>query len=78
MTKKFVSMFPKFSSVSLLYKMSEDGIGTKTFHILCDNKGPTVMLVKANKYYIFGAFCPLSFMAENLYTESDDAFIFSL
>lgn len=71
-------MFPKFTQVSLLYRMSEDGIGTKTFHLCCDNKGPCVMLVKANKHYIFGAFCPVSFMSENLYTETDEAFIFSI
>ena len=30
----------------LLYRMSRDGIETKTFHNLCDNKGPTIILIK--------------------------------
>jgi len=58
--------------------MSDDGIGTKTFHKCCDDKGPTIILVRANKHYVFGVFCPVSFMAQNIYVESDEAFIFSL
>ena len=30
----------------LLYRMSRDGIETDTFHNLCDNKGPTIILTK--------------------------------
>jgi hypothetical protein len=71
-------IFPRFKSASLLYKMTDDGIGPRIFHKNCDNKGPTIMLVKANKHYVFGGFNPSSWMSENIYLESEEAFIFSL
>jgi hypothetical protein len=53
-----VSIFPKFKSSTLLYRLSKDGNGTRIFHKLCDNKGPTVLFVKANKHYVFGGYNP--------------------
>eukprot|EP00347_Sterkiella_histriomuscorum_P019889 403339925 len=76
--KDTISIFPKFNQVSLIYRLSDDGIGTRTFHKACDNKGPTIMFVKANNHYIFGAFNPMSYMSENIYLDSDEAFLFSL
>ena len=53
-----ISIFPKFNQASLIYRLSEDGLGTRAFHKACDNKGPTIMFIKANKHYIFGGFNP--------------------
>ena len=39
----------------LCYRASRDGWSAKDFHRHCDNKGPTVVLVKANNY-IFGGY----------------------
>jgi hypothetical protein len=39
----------------LCYRASRDGWSAKDFHKHCDNKGPTVILVKANDY-IFGGY----------------------
>jgi hypothetical protein len=33
---------------NLCYRASRDGMSAKDFHKHCDNKGPTVVLVKAN------------------------------
>ncbi|CDW71558.1 b-box zinc finger family protein [Stylonychia lemnae] len=76
--KEMISLFPRFNQASLIFKLTEDGLGTRAFHKACDNKGATIMLVKANKHYIFGGFNPQSYMSENLYLECEDAFIFSL
>jgi hypothetical protein len=51
-------MFPKFKSASLIYRLTEEGLGTHVFHKCCDNKGPTIIFVKANKHYVFGGFNP--------------------
>ena len=40
---------------NLCYRASRDGWSAQDFHKHCDNKGPTVVLVKANDY-IFGGY----------------------
>ena len=40
---------------NLCYRASRDGWSAQDFHRQCDNKGPTVVLVKANDY-IFGGY----------------------
>ena len=40
---------------NLCYRASRDGWSAKDFHKHCDNKGPTVILVKANDC-IFGGY----------------------
>jgi hypothetical protein len=40
---------------NLCYRASKDGWSAEDFHKHCDNKGPTVILVKANNY-IFGGY----------------------
>jgi hypothetical protein len=44
----------------LCYRASRDGWSAKDFHRHCDNKGPTVVLVKANNY-IFGGYTDQNF-----------------
>ena len=39
----------------LLYRASRDGWGASNFHSCCDNKGPTVTVVKSGNY-IFGGY----------------------
>ena len=36
------------------------------------------MIVKANEGYIFGGFAPTSWVSEFLYSECDDAYLFSI
>jgi hypothetical protein len=40
----------------LLYKGSRDGFNAKDFHRLCDNKGPTITVIRTRQGRIFG-FC---------------------
>ena len=40
--------------------MSENGSKSEDFHKYCDNKGPTLILIKTIKNRIFGGFTPLS------------------
>ena len=43
----------------LLFRGSRDGFQAETFHSKCDNKGPTVTIVKSGNN-IFGGFTEIS------------------
>lgn len=72
------SVLPKIRTGALLYRVSRDGASPDTFHYLCDNKGPTISIIKTIDNYIFGGYNPISWISENMYNETDDAFLFSL
>ena len=44
----------------LLYRKSKDGDNYETFHRLCDNKGPTLVLIQSNEGFIIGGYTPLN------------------
>ena len=48
----------------LLFRASRDGFASETFHWKCDNKGPTVTVVKSGGY-IFGGFTEKSWTGKN-------------
>ncbi|CDW75950.1 b-box zinc finger family protein [Stylonychia lemnae] len=52
--------------------------GAQRFHQKCDNRGPTLVIVKANEGHIFGGFNPTSWVSEFMYSECDDAYLFSI
>ena len=63
----------------LLYRMSRDGIEVQTFHNLCDNKGPTVIIAKLIDGYILGTYTPLDWDSTTNGSKSDSKmFVFSL
>ena len=64
----------------LIFKMSENGSKSEDFHKYCDNKGPTLILIKTTKNKIFGGFSPISWNNKggNQFDESNQTFIFSL
>ena len=60
--------------------MSENGSKSEDFHKYCDNKGPTLILIKTTKNKIFGGFSPLSWNNKggDQFDKSKQTFIFSL
>jgi hypothetical protein len=42
----------------LLYRASRDGRDPEKFHELCDEKGPTLVLIKAKFQGLIGGYCP--------------------
>ncbi len=40
----------------LLYRATRDGFGAGKFHDMCDDKGPTVCLIKSEKGMVFGGY----------------------
>ena len=67
-------------NLELLFKMSINGSKCEEFHRLCDNKGPTLTLVKTTENKIFGGFTPLDWKSEGgeIKDKSCQSFIFSL
>ena len=60
--------------------MSENGSKCEDFHKYCNNKGPTLTLVKTTKNQVFGGFTPLDWKNEGgeINDKSSQSFIFSL
>ena len=68
--------------LQLIFKMTENGFTAKDFHQYCDNKGPTLILIKTSNDEIIGGFTPLNWEAkrerESKYDELGLTFLFSL
>ena len=62
--------------------MSRDGSNCSDFHRCCDNKGPTLLLIKTDKNYRFGAYTPLNWVTPSSGEINDPkdnvTFLFSL
>jgi hypothetical protein len=61
--------------------MSKNGSSSDDFHEYCDNKGPTLTLIKTKKNQIFGGFTPLNWnkgLCKGIKDPSNQTFIFSL
>lgn len=52
--------------------------GAQRFHAKCDNMGPTITFVKANEGHIFGGFNPVSWVSDFMYSETNEAYLFSV
>ena len=48
------SWLPPNATCSLLYRASVDGNSPKDFHRCCNNKGPTLVLIKSEEYICGG------------------------
>jgi hypothetical protein len=66
----------------LLFRMSRDGSNCSDFHRLCDNKGETLIIIKTDKNYKFGAYTPLNWVTPSSGEVNDPkdelTFLFSL
>ena len=64
----------------LIFRMSENGTKSADFHKYCDNKGPTLTLVKTSKNKKFGGFTPLNWQSSGcgINDSTNQTFIFSL
>ncbi len=53
----------------LLYRSSEHGYTAKSFHEYCDDKGPTLMVIKSSGGWIFGGYTTQSWIGDCIYNE---------
>ena len=77
-TPELCAVLPKIRSGKLIYRISKDGASSESFHKNCDNKGPTLIIIKTADGHVFGGFNPLSWINENMYNETEEAFLFSV
>ena len=66
---------------NLIFNLNKNGEKGTDFHKYCDNKGPTLILIKTKTNNIFGGFTPLNWKGDNDIRPKDNSnqtFIFSL
>jgi len=76
--KQIIKWMGKRNSMKLIYRASQDGFGASNFHLKCDNKGPTLSVIKSQNDYIFGGFTSISWNSNGSYLIDSSAWIFSL
>ena len=66
--------------LELLFRGTRDGMTCKDFHNKCDNKGPTITLIKNDKGFIFGGYSSISWINDNndTFHSAPDSFLFTL
>lgn len=75
--KKWISK-NKQVKFELLYQATRDGYSNTSFHKLCDNKGPTVTLVKNKTGYVFGGYTSANWTQSGSYETDQSAFLFTI
>ncbi len=67
-----------YTKMELLYRSSRDGTLGQNFHEKCDNQGPTIILCKHEKGFIFGGFASVSWTNSGGYKSAPNSFLFTL
>lgn len=62
----------------VLFVASSDGDEASKFHSLCDDQGPTLVVVETVSGVIFGGYADVSWRSEGNWQESTTAFVFQL
>ena len=53
----------------LIYRASEHGYSGKSFHKCCDDKGPTLVVIKSSEGWIFGGYTTQSWNEDSIYND---------
>jgi len=69
---------PARTKFVLLYRGSRDGYSAAKFHELCNNKGPTLSMIKSTTGYIFGGYAHTAWSSSGSYVTDAKAWLFSL
>lgn len=66
-------------SLKLLYRGSKHGFDVKSFHALCDDKGPTLVVIRNEKGERFGGYTSEAWSsARENFRDSEGSFLFSV
>ena len=70
---------PGFKKTKLLYRASENGYSSSSFHSLCDNQGKTITIIKSGFGNIFGGYTNIPWKSYGGYkSDQGKSFIFLL
>ena len=61
-----------------VYKATKNGFKAAQFHALCDNKGPSLTLIKTAAGHTFGGFTAISWDSSDSYKNDFQSFLFSV
>jgi len=78
---KVKSLLPPTAKFMNLYRASRDGKSAIDFHSRCDNKGPTITIVKSENGTIFGGYTDISWFSSKSCDDHEyqhTSFIFSI
>jgi len=76
--RKLVADWVGWGKASLLYKATRDGFASLVFHAKCDNKGPTLMVIRSTGGYIFGGYTSQSWDSSGVYKIAPGSFLFTI
>ena len=76
--KSVKESFGRDFTCKLLYRASRDGWETSDFHRLCDEKGPTVVIVKVDNGRLCGGYCSIGWKSFGSWQHDNNSFVFSL
>ncbi|EFC38782.1 predicted protein [Naegleria gruberi] len=78
--RNLISLTKSKPTIELLYRATRDGFSAKNFHEKCDNKGPTLSLIKSEHGNIFGGYTSVSWQSpENAtYFPDESVFLFKV
>ena len=62
----------------LLFRGSQHGFLSSKFHELCDNHGPTLVIIQSNYGHVFGGYTSKKWSSISQYVKDVDAFLFVL
>lgn len=62
----------------LLYRATRDGFDASIFHNKCDNKGPTIVIIKSQNNYLFGGYAATHWDQSGTYKTAAGCFLFTL
>ena len=65
-------------SWELIYQATRDGFESTTFHRLCDNQGPTMVIIRSTGGYLFGAYASQPWKSIGNYVNAQNSFLFLL
>ena len=68
----------KVVTLTLLFRGSTHGWSPDKFHQLCDDKGPTITIMKSKAARVFGGFTQLSWGGNSGWKKDEKAFIYSI
>ena len=76
--KSIKESFGSYFTFKLLYRASRDGWLVSDFHRLCDEKGPTVVIVKVYNGRLCGGYCSIGWRSSGGWQHDNKSFLFSL
>lgn len=53
----------------LIFRASENDYSATSFHQNCDNKGPTIIIIKSKEGWIFGGYISKSWRSDSIFYE---------